>query len=80
METKYETIVDDNQIEIIVSYETQATQGYYEEIGNPSTWVESTRFTELKIVEVVIGGIGTDILPLLTEHQQLVIKSKLTYE
>ena len=75
-----ETIVDDNGIEIIVGYEYEAQDGYYEEPGNIASFVDSTVSTTLQSVEIVIAGIGLNILPLLTKNQQDTIISKLEYE
>lgn len=74
-----ETICDDNGIEILVGYlyshsASQIEEGHgYHEVG---LLVE----TELRSVEIVIAGVGIDILPRLTEHQKEHIVSKLQYE
>lgn len=63
--------------ELLVSFEQEKTDGYYEETGNPSTWIAPTVYTELLSVEVVIAGIGIDILPQLTDKQKLAIIQEL---
>ena len=80
MKHSSETIADDNGIEILVGYDYEKTPAYYEEVNNPSTLVEETVYTDLKTVEVVIAGIGVDILPLMTEKQKVHLINKLQYK
>lgn len=80
MQTLSETLVDENGIELIVGYEYDKTEPYYEEPGNVASFVEPTVETTLHSVEVVIAGKGVDILNQLTEQQKQSIVSKLDYE
>ena len=73
MTNRNETILDENGFELNVNYDYERTEGYYAEIGNPSTWVESTIYTELKIVEIVFSHKGIDILPMMDERQKMFI-------
>lgn len=79
MKKNCETICDDNGIEIIVGYlydqsesQIEETHGYHE--------VGLMVYTELRSVEVVISGIGVNILPQLSDKQKEHIISKLQYE
>ncbi len=80
MQNNSETLVDENGIEILVNYDYEKTEGYNEEPSNAASYVEPTVYTELKSVEVVIAGIGVDILPSLNEKQKAAIINKLTYD
>ena len=80
MKQATETIIDENGIELLISYEYEYTDGHYEEPNNIATWVEATVYTELKEVELVIAGEGISLLPILSEKQKQSIISKLSYE
>lgn len=80
MDHNCETLSDDNGFEILASYSFQKEKSYYEEPGNPETFVEPMVYTELHSVELLVAGRGIDILPLLTEKEKSFIISKLTYE
>lgn len=75
-----ETLVDDNGVEILVGYSYQKDKGYYEEPGNPDTFVEPLVYTELNSVEVVIKGKGVEILDRLDVKQKEWIIENLQYE
>ena len=74
-----ETLIDDNGIELLVSYEYEKDAPYFAELGNPATFVPETVGTELKSVEVIITGTGIDILERLNEKQKQFLINKLTY-
>ena len=80
MKKNSETIVDENGIEILVGYRYEESPRYYAEPGNPGTLVEAMVYTEIDSVEVVIKGLGIDILPNLSSRQVDYIKSLLNYE
>jgi len=80
MKKNSETIVDEQGIEILVGYRYEESPKYYAEPGNPGTLVEAIVYTEIDSVEVVIKGVGIDILPNLSEKQQTYIINLLTYE
>ena len=80
MKHNSETIADDNGIEILVGYRYDKAPCYYAEPGNAATLVEPAVYTELETVEVIIAGIGVDILPLMTEKQKVHLINKLQYE
>jgi len=79
MKKNFETILDENGIEIAVGYlyeksESQIEEGHgYHEVGNMV-------YTELEYVEVIIGGVGVDILHLLNEKQKESIIELLQYD
>ena len=79
MKQNTETIVDDNGIELAVSYEYEISESQIE-FGHGKHEVGNRVETDLKIVELIIGGIGTDVLPLLNDIQKDTLISKLTYE
>lgn len=60
MERRYETIIDQDGIELIVTYH----------IGSD---FNGNDVIDLKYVEIVLGGSGIDLLPLLTDKQEQVI-------
>lgn len=74
-----ECIVEENGIEINVLYEYEISESQIEE-GHGQHEVGNLIETELKIVELIIDGIGVDVLPVLNELQKSKIISKLTYE
>jgi len=80
MKQNSETICDDNGFEILVGYEYEKTEGYYEEPGNAATFVEPIVYTELKSVELVIAGRGIELLALLHPGEKEFIIGKLQYE
>jgi hypothetical protein len=80
MKKNSETIVDAQGIEILVGYRYEESPRYYAEPGNPGTLVEAMVYTEIDSVEVVIKGVGLDILPNLSSRQVDYIKSLLNYE
>lgn len=80
MKKTCQTIVDDNGIEILVGYRYEESPKYYAEPGNPGTLVDAMVYTEIDSVEVVIKGLGIDILPQLSSRQVDYIKSLLNYE
>lgn len=79
MTQRNECLTDDNNIEILVSYEyeTSASQIEY---GHGKHEVGKLVETTLKTLEVVIAGVGIDILNQLNERQKASIISQLTYE
>lgn len=68
MKHNCETLCDDNGIEVLVGYK------YY-----PSD-EPGLNETELQSVEIVIGGIGINVLPVMNEKQKQNIISNLQYE
>lgn len=76
MKKNSETICDDNGIEILVGYKYEESPKYYAEPGNPGTLVEAMVYTEIDSVEVVIAGIGIDILPKI-ETMDVHLKDKM---
>lgn len=79
MKKNCETICDDNGIEIIVGYLYDQSESQVEE-GHGHHEVGLMVYTELRSVEVVISGIGVQILPQLSDKQKEHIISKLQYE
>lgn len=79
MKNNTQCICDDNGFEINVLYEYEISESQIEE-GHGSHEVGGLVETELKIVELIIDGIGVDVLPVLNELQKSKIISKLTYE
>ena len=75
MKHQTENIIDDNGIELLVSYEWE------QEAGNKPHDIEVGLmvYTELKTCEIVIGGVGIDLMPLMSEGQKEFIISKLNY-
>lgn len=73
-----ETITDESGIEINVGYDYKKTPSQIEE-GHGFHEVGNLIYTELKSVEVVISGVGIDILPSLNEKQKEHIISTLQY-
>lgn len=80
MKKTCQTISDDNGIEILVGYRYEESPSFYAEEGNPGTLVDAMVYTEIDSVEVVIKGIGFDLLPHLTSRQVDYIKSLLNCE
>jgi len=80
MKHNSETILDESGIELLIGYDYESTDGYYEEPTNIASFVEPLVYTELKSVEVVIKGTGIDILPFLNEKQTSYLISLLNYE
>lgn len=81
MKNNSETLVSENGLEVLVAYEYNETPGYYEEAGNPGTWIEpSIDDTKLTSVEFVIKGRGIQLLHLLTEKEKQYLIDQLTYE
>lgn len=76
MKKNSETIVDENGIEILVGYRYEESPKYYAEPGNPGTLVDAMVLTELTSIEVVIAGIGIDILPNI-ETMDVHLKDKM---
>lgn len=79
MNKSYETICDDNGIELIVGYEWEQSPSQIEE-GHGLHEVGLTIATFLKSVEIVIAGRGIELLPMLKESQKNEIYSKLQYD
>ena len=75
-----QTICDENGFEIIVGYDAEKTEGYYEEPGNPATFVEPLVYTELTSVELVVAGRGIELLGMLHPNEKEFIISKLNYD
>jgi hypothetical protein len=73
-----ETLVDENGIEILVGYNYEQSPSQKEE-GHGIHEVGNQIYTELSSVEVVIAGVGIDVLPRMTEKQKEEIISKLEY-
>lgn len=69
------TLVDESGIEVLVSFTNSKSEpdDVHEDDWNSHVMT----FTELHSVEVVIKGIGIDILPLMTEKQKLVIVEQI---
>jgi len=61
MERRYETIVDQDGIEIVVTYH----------VGN------DLELVEINFVEIILGGGSIDLLPLLDDKQYQVIMDAL---
>ena len=80
MKKTCQTISDDNGIEINVGFRYENTPSFHAEYGNPGTFVGEMVYTEIDSVEVVIKGVGLDILPNLSSRQVDYIKSLLNYE
>lgn len=80
MRKNTETIVDDNGFEMLVAYKFEVSLAFCAEHGNPSTHVETSIYTELDSVELVIANKGVEFLHLLDDKQKEFILSKLTYE
>lgn len=78
LKTNSEAIVDENGIEILVSYEYEESESQIEE-GHGIHEVGCMVYIELKSVEVVIKGIGIDIMPMMNQLQKESIISKLDY-
>ena len=77
MTNKTELISDDNDLEIIVNYDYETSKDIHD--TDEGIVAEPLVYTELKSVEVVIGGKGTNILPLLHADQKEVVIQKLNY-
>lgn len=80
MKHNTELLLDDNGIELLVSYDYEKSDQYEAEPGNGATLVEPMVYTELNSVELVIAGRGIDLLPLLHPNEKEFIISKLQYE
>ena len=82
MKSYTETICDSNGFEILVGYNSDYAEqkGYYEEPGNPATFVEPLVYTELTSVELVVAGRGIELLGLLHPNEKEFIISKLNYD
>ena len=76
MKRNSEMIVDCDGIEILVGYRYESSPSFYAEPGNPGTLVEAMVLTELTSIEVVIAGIGIDILPKI-ETMDVHLKDKM---
>ena len=76
MKKNTETIVDENGIEILVGYRYEESPSFYAEPENPGTLVEAMVLTEITSIEVVIAGIGIDILPKI-ETMDVHLKDKM---
>lgn len=74
-----EAVTDENGFEILVSYDYEQSESQVEE-GHGYHEVGLMIETVLTSVEIVIGGIGVDIIHLLGERQKEFIISKLSYE
>jgi len=77
MINKTELISDDNDLEILVNYDYETSKDIHD--TDEGVIAEPLVYTELKSVEVVIGGKGTNILPLLHPDQKEVVIRKLNY-
>lgn len=69
MEKKCITLVDENGIELLVGYDREESGSQVEE-GHGLHEVGELVYRELTSVEVVIRGIGIDILPMMEEKQK----------
>jgi len=74
-----ETLIDESGIEILVGYNHEKTPSQIEE-GHGLHEVGNLVYTELTSVEVVIKGVGIDILPLMNDRQKEAIIGELSYE
>lgn len=79
MNTNTESILDENGIEILVGYLYEKSASQVEE-GHGYHEVGEMIYTELGTVEVIIKGVGIDILPLMNEQQKDFIISQLQYD
>lgn len=79
MTSATETILEENGIELLVGYDYEKSPSFHAEIGNPGTYVGEMVYTELTSVEVVILGVGINILPEMKESQKEYIISLLEY-
>lgn len=79
MKNNSECILDTDGFEILVNYDYEKSDSQLEE-GHGINEVGGMVETDLISVEVVIAGVGIDILNLLSEKQKTTIISKLTYE
>ena len=65
MERKYETIIDQDGIELTVTYH----------VGED---FKGNSIVDINNVEIIIAGSGVDILPMLNERQYNVILNSLS--
>ena len=65
MERRYEIIIDQDGIELIVTYHTGQD-------------FKGNEVTDINHVEIVIAGTGIDILPMLNDKQYNVILNSLS--
>lgn len=79
MNTKHnvECLSDDSGIEILVGYDYEKSDSQIEDQGYEAGLLV---YTELTSVEVVIAGIGINLLPMLTDKQKIAIINELNYE
>ena len=80
MKRNSETIIDECGIEMLVGYRYSVEPSFHAEPGNASTFVSSMVYTELDSVEVVICGVGIDILKMMSEKQKQYVITQLMYE
>lgn len=80
MKKSNQTLVDESGIEVLVSYRYEESPSFEAEPGNPNTFVSEMVYTELDSVEVIIKGVGIDILPYMSERQKDAIVHELNYE
>lgn len=74
-----EIICDDNGFELLVGYDFEKNPSQIEE-GHGFHETGLMIYTELKSVELIIAGIGIDVLDVLNEKQKEFITQKLSYE
>lgn len=74
-EQRTELIIDHEGIEMLVAYNIQHIPVVEEFHGTQNL---SYDYIELENVEVIIGGRGIDILPMMTEKQQEIIRDHLS--
>ena len=79
MKNNIEVILDEQGIELIVSYEYELSESQ-REVGHGVHEVGLSVETELKSVDIVIKGDSTNILDKLTTKQKEGILDLLTYK
>ena len=73
-----ENIIDQDGIELLVSYDFEKSDSQIEECHGFHE-VGNMVYTDLCSVEVIVKGSGIDILPLMNERQKKHIISLLNY-
>lgn len=76
MQSDSKVILEDNGIEILVGYDFEKSPSQVEE-GHGEHEVGNRYYTELTSVEVIISGVGIDILPQLNTKQKDAIIFKI---
>ncbi len=71
-----QTIIDDNGIELIVAYKADQSPSQIEECHGLHE-VGNLVSVSLESVELVIAGVGMELLPALSKKQQSFIEQKI---